>query len=102
MRATGPANTTATPAAIAQRILAGARSAISRFYADPVWNRTCNGTGLGEERTMDEHDFKRHLKDLAHGHHHPEEHDWAEPQVRADKPARKRTVRTPSVRKKRK
>jgi hypothetical protein len=25
---------------------------------------------------MDELQFKRHLKDLAHGHHHPEEHDW--------------------------
>jgi hypothetical protein len=26
---------------------------------------------------MDEKDFKKHLKDLANGHHHPEEHDWA-------------------------
>jgi hypothetical protein len=26
---------------------------------------------------MDEKDFKKHLKDLAEGHHHPEEHDWA-------------------------
>ena len=26
---------------------------------------------------MDERDFKRHLRDLAHGHHHPDEHDWA-------------------------
>jgi hypothetical protein len=26
---------------------------------------------------MNELEFKRHLKDLAHGHHHPEEHDWA-------------------------
>jgi hypothetical protein len=25
---------------------------------------------------MDEKDFKKHLRDLAHGHHHPEEHDW--------------------------
>jgi hypothetical protein len=25
---------------------------------------------------MNDEDFKRHLKDLAHGHHHPEEHDW--------------------------
>jgi hypothetical protein len=25
---------------------------------------------------MDELAFKRHLRDLAHGHHHPEEHDW--------------------------
>jgi len=26
---------------------------------------------------MDDKAFKKHLKDLAHGHHHPEEHDWA-------------------------
>jgi hypothetical protein len=25
---------------------------------------------------MNDEDFKHHLKDLAHGHHHPEEHDW--------------------------
>jgi hypothetical protein len=25
---------------------------------------------------MDEKDFRKHLKDLAQGHHHPEEHDW--------------------------
>ena len=25
---------------------------------------------------MEELAFKRHLRDLAHGHHHPEEHDW--------------------------
>jgi hypothetical protein len=25
---------------------------------------------------MDEKDFKKHLRDLAHGHHHPAEHDW--------------------------
>jgi hypothetical protein len=25
---------------------------------------------------MNDLEFKRHLKDLAHGHHHPEEHDW--------------------------
>ena len=27
---------------------------------------------------MDEKDFKKHLQDLAHGHHHPEDHDWPE------------------------
>jgi hypothetical protein len=27
---------------------------------------------------MNELEFKRHLKDLAHGHHHPEDHDWRE------------------------
>lgn len=25
---------------------------------------------------MNEEEFKKHLKDLVHGHHHPEEHDW--------------------------
>ena len=28
---------------------------------------------------MNEDEFKKHLKDLVQGHHHPEEHDWAEP-----------------------
>jgi hypothetical protein len=27
---------------------------------------------------MNEEEFKKHLKDLVHGHHHPEEHDWTE------------------------
>jgi hypothetical protein len=26
---------------------------------------------------MDDKDFRKHLRDLAHGHHHPEEHDWS-------------------------
>jgi len=26
---------------------------------------------------MDEKDFKKHLANLVHGHHHPEEHDWS-------------------------
>jgi len=43
---------------------------------------------------MDEKDFKKHLQDLAHGHHHPEEHDWvdgaAKPEpVKASKPPAK-------------
>jgi hypothetical protein len=25
---------------------------------------------------MNDLEFRRHLKDLVHGHHHPEEHDW--------------------------
>jgi hypothetical protein len=25
---------------------------------------------------MNEDEFKRHLKDMVHGHHHPEEHGW--------------------------
>jgi len=27
---------------------------------------------------MNDDEFKKHLKDLVHGHHHPEEHDWTE------------------------
>jgi hypothetical protein len=35
---------------------------------------------------MNDLEFKKHLKDLVHGHHHPEEHDWgtgAAPRKRA-------------------
>ncbi len=48
---------------------------------------------------MDEKDFKKHLRDLAHGHHHPEEHDWntAKP---AAKTARKAARKTASKKKK--
>jgi hypothetical protein len=28
---------------------------------------------------MNDEEFKKHLKDLAQGHHHPEEHEWTEP-----------------------
>jgi len=35
------------------------------------------GTSRAANLAMDEKDFKKHLQDLAHGHHHPEEHDWA-------------------------
>ena len=47
---------------------------------------------------MDEKDFKKHLKELAHGHHHPEEHDWPESgAVRAvAKPATKRKAKAKS------
>ena len=44
---------------------------------------------------MDEKDFKKHLQDLVHGHHHPEEHDWgngaapAKAKAAAKKPAKK-------------
>jgi hypothetical protein len=43
---------------------------------------------------MDDKDFRKHLKDLAHGHHHPEEHDWA-PQT--DKPAKTKSTAKPRV-----
>ena len=49
---------------------------------------------------MDDKDFRKHLKDLAHGHHHPEEHDWA-----GDAPAGKSAkapVRKAAPRKKKK
>jgi hypothetical protein len=34
---------------------------------------------------MDEKDFKKHLRDLAHGNHHPEEHDWSDGKAGAGK-----------------
>jgi hypothetical protein len=39
---------------------------------------------------MDDKDFRKHLQDLAHGHHHPEEHDWG-----SDAPARK-SIKAPA------
>ena len=55
---------------------------------------------------MNDLEFKHHLKDLAQGHHHPEEHDWessggAKP-ARATKAARpkKAAARKTSSRKK--
>jgi hypothetical protein len=47
---------------------------------------------------VDEKDFKKHLQDLAHGHHHPEEHDW-EGAAAAPSPVRK--TRKPAAAKKR-
>jgi len=47
---------------------------------------------------MDEKDFKKHLRDLVHGHHHPEEHDWSQtgqPVKRARKPKSTKSVKTP-------
>jgi hypothetical protein len=44
---------------------------------------------------MDKKAFKKHLHDLVHGHHHPEEHDWPERGARAagkTKPACKRAT----------
>jgi hypothetical protein len=55
---------------------------------------------------MNELEFKRHLKDLAHGHHHPEEHDWTEQPAHAAtkgpaaKSAAKKTTSRKSARKK--
>jgi hypothetical protein len=44
---------------------------------------------------MDEKDFKKHLKELAQGHHHPEEHDWPEGgAVRTVEPAKKAKAKT--------
>jgi hypothetical protein len=38
---------------------------------------------------MDEKDFKKHLQDLVRGHHHPQDHDWADTKVRpADEPVK--------------
>ncbi len=55
---------------------------------------------------MNQLEFKRHLKDLVHGHHHPEEHDWSSQpattetrQPAAQKPARRRQAKKGSTRK---
>jgi hypothetical protein len=49
---------------------------------------------------MNELEFKRHLKDLVHGHHHPEEHDWSGGV--APSPAKKaRSAAKPSTNRKR-
>jgi hypothetical protein len=47
---------------------------------------------------MDEKQFKKHLADLAHGHHHPEEHDWNDdnrtaPDIEADPAAGAETAK---------
>ena len=43
---------------------------------------------------MNEAEFKEHLKALAHGHHHPEEHDWESANAPKRAPDRKQgTVR---------
>jgi len=49
---------------------------------------------------MNDTEFKRHLKDLVHGHHHPEEHDWGQgaaasaPRKKASAPKRRAAKRT--------
>ena len=37
-----------------------------------------HGAGVNAGETVNELEFKHHLKDMVHGHHHPEEHDWNE------------------------
>jgi hypothetical protein len=62
--------------------------------------------GNSRSTTMNDLEFRRHLKDLAHGHHHPDEHDWA-PQpaarksasVQSGKPAHRRTAKKPAAHK---
>lgn len=41
---------------------------------------------------MDEKDFKKHLKDLAEGRHHPEEHDWDASPAPTKTPAKTKPV----------
>jgi hypothetical protein len=50
---------------------------------------------------MTNDEFKKHLKDLAHGHHHPEEHDWGPGGVTGKPPAKARSAagRKPAVKK---
>ncbi len=56
---------------------------------------------------MDEKDFKKHLKELAHGQHHPEDHDWPETgavqmvaQPAKTEKAKTKTARKPARKKK--
>jgi len=49
---------------------------------------------------MNEEEFKRHLKDLAHGHHHPEEHDWDSANAPKQAPVRKPRAASKRVKKK--
>lgn len=42
---------------------------------------------------MDEKTFKKHLKDLAEGHHHPEEHDWGATAPAKKAPAKKASAK---------
>jgi hypothetical protein len=45
------------------------------------------GEAIARKRIVNEREFKQHLKDLAHGHHHPEEHDWQNAGAAKKKPA---------------
>jgi hypothetical protein len=59
------------------------------------------GTGRGVF-FMNELEFKHHLKDLVHGHHHTEEHDWVTPAATLKKaaPEKKPRALRKSIRKK--
>ena len=46
-----------------------------------------------KSRGMDEKQFKKHLQDLVHGHHRPEEHDWEQPSPKRRKPAPKKKAK---------
>jgi hypothetical protein len=49
---------------------------------------------------MNDADFKKHLKDLVYGHHHPEEHDWGEGvKKHAAAPKKRRTPKKSAKRK---
>jgi hypothetical protein len=85
---------------------------VPRFYN--VISHTDHRMQIRYPRSMDEKQFKKHLADLAHGHHHPEEHDWnddtrtvpdieAAPagtaRARAKKPAKAKAVKKRSKKK---
>ncbi|HEY2015594.1 MAG TPA: hypothetical protein VGH38_18950 [Bryobacteraceae bacterium] len=54
------------------------------------------GSRRADAEAMDEKDFKKHLRDLAHGQHHPEEHDWSSEPGKAKAPATAK-ARKPAV-----
>jgi len=47
---------------------------------------------------MNDLEFKHHLKDLVHGHHHPEEHDWKTAAPAKNYGARKPAAKAPASR----
>ncbi len=51
---------------------------------------------------MNDAQFKHHLKDLAHGHHHPEEHDWNHQATGGKAPPKNAAKSTPKAAAKRK
>jgi hypothetical protein len=58
----------------------------SPLLSQPPGLRRCwSGNSRVPSVAIDENDFKKYLRDLAHGQHHPDEHDWA-PDGKAPEP----------------
>jgi hypothetical protein len=50
-----------------------------------------NGEDRAIRLAMNEREFKKHLRDLVHGMHHPEEHDWGPEKGRVAPKSRAKT-----------